>query len=69
MTALQTHAPAVKLPRHPAPEEFAKFANFESCKTFTGWHEDHAEALDPFQFVGRCFLPHLGHDDTDWGAY
>jgi hypothetical protein len=70
VTALQSHALAVKLPCYPAPEKFAefaniaKFANFESFKTFTGWHEDRAEALHPFRFVGRCFLRHLRKDDA-----
>jgi hypothetical protein len=74
VTASQTHAPDVKLPRHPAPEEFAKFANiakfanFEGFNTFTGWHEGHAEALHPFRFVGRRFLLHSGQDDAVRGA-
>ena len=68
MTASQIHVPAVKVLRHPAPEKFARFANFESFKTFTGCHEGRAEALHPFRFVGRCFLLHSGKDDAVRGA-
>ena len=60
MTALKSHAPAVKMLHHPAPEMFAKFANFANFDGFTSfieWHEEHAERIRPFRFVGWP-LPH-----------
>ena len=65
MTALQSHAPAVKLAPRPAPEKFAKFANiakfanFESFITFTWCQEEHAEALHPLRFIGSVPSPEL----------
>ena len=56
MTALKSHAPAVKMLRHQAPEMFAKFANFanfDGFKSFIEWHEEQDKRLRPFRFVGR----------------
>ena len=52
MTALKSHAPAVKMLRHQAPELFANFANFDGFKSFIEWHEEQAKRLRPFRFVG-----------------
>jgi hypothetical protein len=53
VTALKSHAPAVKMLRHQAPERFPNFANFDGFKSFIEWHEEQDKRLRPFRFVGR----------------
>lgn len=56
--------------RHPAPgmiANIAKFANFDSFKSFTECYEDHTEARRPFRFVGWT-LPVSGQDDAVRGS-